>query len=133
MQKLQANNKAIFLTRKFSFDSAHRLSNYAGKCKNLHGHTYFLEVTIKGKVNKKTGMVMDFEDIKEIVDKLVLKKLDHQYINKTIKVSTAENIVQWIWKVLNKGFKKYDVELYMIKLWETPNSCAIYKLPGYED
>ncbi|MFH1462055.1 MAG: 6-carboxytetrahydropterin synthase QueD [bacterium] len=121
------------LTKKFTFDAAHRLSNYAGKCKNLHGHTYLLEVTIKGRVNKRTGMVMDFEDIKKIVDKLVLKKLDHQYINKIVKVSTAENIIQWIWKVLSNGFKKYNVELYILKLWETPNSCVTYKLFDYEN
>jgi len=128
MRKLQGNSKMTFLTKRFTFEAAHRLLNYAGKCKNLHGHTYLLEVTIKGKLNQKTGMVMDFEDIKKIVDKFVLKKLDHQYINKIIKVPTAENIVQWIWKVLSKSFKKYNVELYMVKLWETSNSYATYKL-----
>ncbi len=127
MQKLRTENKTTSLTKRFTFDSAHKLPNYKGKCKNLHGHTYFLEVTIRGTINDKTGMIMDFSDIEKTVNESVIKKLDHCYINDIIKIPTAENIVQWIWKVLLPKFKEYEVELYKLKLWETPSSFVSYK------
>jgi len=124
MQKLQNNKSILTLTKKFSFDSAHRLKNHKGKCKNLHGHTYLLEVSITGKVNKKTGMIIDFSVLKQLVNDLAVEKLDHQYLNDIIKDPTAENITQWIWDILSNPLKKRGVELYMLKLWETPTSCA---------
>ena len=133
MQKLQTENKTLFLTKRFTFDSAHKLPNYKGKCKNLHGHTFFLEVTIRGTVDKRTGMIMDFGDMKKIVNRLVLEKLDHCYINDIIKIPTAENIIHWIWKVLSPKFKKYKVDLYKLKLWETPSSSVSYEIQDYEN
>jgi len=129
MQKSQTDARIIFLTKKFSFAAAHRLLNYKGKskCKNLHGHTYLLEVSITGKINKKTGMIVDFEILEEVVNTFVLKKLDHQYVNDIIQIPTAENIIKWIWNSLSEGFKKYDIELFMLTLWETPTSCVVYK------
>ncbi len=70
---------------------------------------------------------MDFSDIEKTVNESVIKKLDHCYINDIIKIPTAENIVQWIWKVLLPKFKEYEVELYKLKLWETPSSFVSYK------
>lgn len=133
MQKLRTENKTMFLTKKFAFGSAHKLPNYKGKCKNLHGHTYFLEVTIRGIINERTGMVMDLGDIEKTVNELVIKKLDHCYINDIIEIPTAENIIHWIWKVLLPKFKKYKVELYKLKLWETPTSSVSYKIQSYEN
>lgn len=133
MQKSPIENREMFLTKKFTFDSAHKLPNHKGKCKNLHGHTYVLEVTIRGGVDEKTGMVMDFKDIKEVVSELVLEKIDHQYINEIIRVPTAENTAKWIWEILYKNFLKYGVKLQAIKLWENPDSYVTYKLSDYED
>lgn len=127
MQKLQTNKKIMFLTKKFSFDAAHYLPKHTGKCKNLHGHTYFLEVTVMGEINQKTGMVVDFKIIENIVQDLVLQKLDHHNINDIIKTSTAENIVKWIWDILSEEFEKYNIELSALKLWETPTSYVTYK------
>lgn len=127
MPKSQNCKKTMLLTKKFSFDAAHRLTNYSGKCKNLHGHTYFLEVTITGEINQKTGMVVDFQIIKNAVEDMVLQKLDHHYINDIIAISTAENIVKWIWDILSKEFKKHNIELFALKLWETPTSYITYQ------
>ena len=123
MQK-SLTNKKIILTKNFSFDSAHRLENHKGKCKNLHGHTYLLEVSVSGKINNKTGMIIDFGILKEVVNNLIIDKLDHQYLNDIIDNPTAENIIQWIWNILCKTLKKQDAELFMLKLWETPTSSA---------
>lgn len=111
----------MFIAKEFSFDSAHRLRNYNGPCANLHGHTYKLQVIVKGVV-QKSGMVMDFTEIKTSVSKRVISKLDHVFINKIIKQPTAENIAMWIWKQLEK-----DIPLYEIKLWETPTSYVAFR------
>lgn len=126
MQKLQAN-KIMFLTKKFSFDAAHQLFKHAGKCKNLHGHTYCLEVSVTGKINSKTDMIIDFGILKKIVNDLILEKLDHQYLNNLIKNPTAENMIKLVWRTLSKALKREGVKLYKIKLWETPTSCVVYK------
>lgn len=110
----------MIIVRQFTFDSAHKLNWYKGKCKNLHGHTYRLQIAIKGSINKN-GIVMDFKKLDKIVKQSVIEKLDHKYLNKIIKNPTAENMCLWIWNKLKK-----DLNLYEIKLWETPNSFAIY-------
>lgn len=122
-QKIMKAN--LFIAKEFNFDSAHRLRNYNGPCSNLHGHTYKLQVILKGEI-KKNGMVMDFTEIKDLVYKRVIQRLDHNFINKLIKQPTAENIAIWIWKQLEK-----KLPLYEIKLWETPSSYVIFR--GSED
>lgn len=89
----------MFVTKEFTFDSAHFLPNYYGKCENLHGHTYKLQVTVEGAVGDN-GLVIDFVILKRIVKKQVLDKLDHQLINDIIKVASAENTALWIWEQL---------------------------------
>ena len=116
----------MLVTREFTFDSAHFLPNYNGKCENMHGHTYRLQVTVDGPPDDE-GMVIDFALLKKVVKTKVLDKLDHQLINNTIKTASAENIAVWIWKQLDRSseFPK-NVKLYEVKLWETPNSSVTY-------
>lgn len=116
----------MLVTKEFTFDSAHFLPSYRGKCENMHGHTYRLRVTVDGPLDDE-GMVVDFALLKEVVNKRVLKKLDHQVVNDTIKVASAENMAVWIWDQLAdiSEFPK-DVRLHEIKLWETPNSSVTY-------
>ena len=108
------------IAKDFYFDSAHRLNNYKGKCKNLHGHTYKLRIILEGEVNKN-GFVIDFSEFKKIINDAIIEKLDHSYLNDLIKQPTAENIIKWIWNKLEK-----KLPLYEIWLWETPNSFVIY-------
>lgn len=134
------------VTREMTFDSAHMLSNYVGKCHNLHGHTYKLQVTLKGVVDGETGMVMDFQTLDQYI-RSVIDSYDHAIIFSSEKYRgepenellhwakkfgmdyiicrdkcTAENIASDIC---------YDIqhlvgEFYKVtcKLWETPNSFA---------
>ncbi len=111
----------MIIVREFVFDSAHKLEWHKGKCKNLHGHTYKLQIAVEGELNKN-GVVMDFKDLDKTVKERVIKRLDHQYLNDIINNPTAENTCLWIWKELEK-----EVNLKEIKLWETPKSFAIYK------
>ncbi len=89
----------MLVTKEFTFDSAHFLPNYYGKCERMHGHTYKLQVTVDGAVGEN-GLVIDFVILKRIVKKKVLDKLDHQLINDTVEVASAENLTIWIWDQL---------------------------------
>ncbi|MBQ2992870.1 MAG: 6-carboxytetrahydropterin synthase [Alistipes sp.] len=82
----------IRLTKEFSFESAHALDGYDGKCREIHGHSYRLFVTVKGcpiadPASPKCGMVMDFGDLKRIVGREVVDRLDHSFVLR----DTAEN------------------------------------------
>ena len=75
----------IRLTKIFTFETAHALWGYDGKCKNIHGHSYKLYVTVKGIPsndvhNVKNGMVMDFGDLKSIIKRLIIDPFDHAII-----------------------------------------------------
>ena len=75
----------IRITKKFRFEAAHALYGYDGKCKNIHGHNYKLFVTVIGvpvndNSNAKEGMVMDFGDLKKIVNTQIIEKFDHSVI-----------------------------------------------------
>ena len=117
----------LMVTKVFTFDYAHKLPGYQGKCANLHGHGSRLEVeVIETEAIKSTyeGMVMDFSDLKEIVEGKVLRYLDHQYINVFMLIPTAENMVEWIVKELEE---ELGTSLQRVRLYETPDSYAEWK------
>jgi len=113
----------MFVTKEFTFDAAHKLTKYHGKCEKLHGHTYKLQVTVEGQPDDE-GMVMDFVELKTLVTKKVLDKLDHSYLNDLLENPSAENIAVWIWEQLKNDVKG---NLYEVKLWETPTSFVTYR------
>ncbi len=109
------------ITKVFTFDCAHHLNEYEGKCKNIHGHTYKLEVTVKGPV-QKNGLVMDFHDLDAVVENEILQTIDHKYLNEIFDFNpTCENIGAWIWDEADKRMA-HGVTLERIVLWETPTS-----------
>lgn len=113
-------SSTVSITKVFTFNSAHSLPGHPGNCKNIHGHTYHLEVTIRGPVNPDTGMVMDFYDLKNLVKENIIRKLDHCYLNDILPcVPTVENIAVWVSRALQD-----KLPLYKVKLWETPSSCV---------
>jgi len=112
----------MIITKSFEFDAAHNLVEYKGKCEKLHGHTYRLDVSLEGEPDEE-GMIVDFKDIERVVIEKVLNKLDHDYINDTIKQPSAENIAIWIWGQLKDCF---DVKLHEIKVYESKDSWVSY-------
>ena len=120
------NDSIFYLTKTFTFDSAHNLINYKGKCEKLHGHTYKLDVTVKGTLNDE-DMVVDFVDFKKIVKNKVVDVLDHSYINDILKQPSAENIALWIWNQLFQILKTDNYELYEVKVWETKSSFVTFR------
>lgn len=84
----------IRLTKEFSFESAHTLWGYDGKCREIHGHSYRLFVTIKGEPisdeqNPKLGMVMDFGELKSIVAREITDRLDHSFVMRRTEQAEA--------------------------------------------
>ncbi len=113
----------MLLTREFRFHSSHQIPNHDGLCQNLHGHSYLLYVTIRGPVNPKTGMVIDFADLDVAVRERVISKLDHNFLNNHIPLPSCENIAIWIWNALKPGLK----DLHEVKLYETHDSFVVYR------
>ncbi len=100
----------MLVTREFTFDAAHFLTNYYGKCERLHGHSYKLQVTLEGEVQSH-GMVIDFVVLKRMVQKQVLDRLDHRLLNDVIENPSAERVVQWIWEQLENLPKLLSEEM----------------------
>jgi len=116
----------MFITKTFKFDAAHNLIKYHGKCERLHGHTYRLDVTVKG-VPDEEGMIIDFTILKKLVKREVLAQLDHSYINDIISQPTAENIAIWVWERLAGLLSSQRYHLYEIKVYETQTSYVTFR------
>ena len=143
----------IRLTKEFSFESAHALDGYDGLCREIHGHSYRLFVTIKGEPiceegNPKMGMVMDFGDLKRIVNSEIVDRLDHSFVlrdsaqnvelkamlgakfNKVVLVDyqpTCENMLADFAERLQRALPA-NVQLYSLRLHETATSYAEWYL-----
>jgi 6-pyruvoyltetrahydropterin/6-carboxytetrahydropterin synthase len=132
----------VYITRRETFAAAHRLFKpelsdeenlkLFGKCSNpnWHGHNYTLEVIVAGEVDADTGFVMDLKDLKEIVRKNIISKVDHKNLNLDTdfmkgKIPTSENIVIAIWNELKDKITKG--KLFSVKLYETENNYFEYK------
>ena len=113
----------MLLKKEFSFDAAHNLVEYHGKCERLHGHTYRLAVTLKGTPDRE-GMVFDFCELSSLVKEKAIKKLDHSYLNDIIPQPTAENIALWIWRQIEEHSARPNCALYSVEVWETATSSV---------
>ena len=107
----------LYTVRRFS--AAHYLPEYKGKCANLHGHTWKVEVWINGVIDHKTGMVVDFKGIKDIID-----EFDHAYLNDILLNPTAENIAVMIRDIILEDMTCRRATGYPIRvrLWESGDS-----------
>jgi 6-pyruvoyltetrahydropterin/6-carboxytetrahydropterin synthase len=92
----------------------------------MHGHSYHLEVAVRGPMKTRgpaRGMIEDFDRVERIVNDRVRDVLDHQNLNDFIENPTVENAVLWIWKRLEGALLRLDE----IVLWETPTACAVLR------
>ncbi|PTM57609.1 6-carboxytetrahydropterin synthase QueD [Desmospora activa] len=129
-EELRYHRKRVAVTKSFTFDAAHHLHLYEGKCKNLHGHTYRLVISISGFVDD-VGIAVDFGDIKRMYQEEIKARLDHRYLNEVLPNmnTTAENMIVWIWerldeRLVQEGLKKRGHRLEELVLYETPTSYA---------
>jgi 6-pyruvoyltetrahydropterin/6-carboxytetrahydropterin synthase len=130
--QLKYHSKRVLVSKEFTFDSAHHLHCYEGKCKNLHGHTYKVIFGLSGYVDDR-GILIDFGDIKDIWKKEIEIFLDHKYLNETLPPmnTTAENMVVWIYEKMKEALEKEDrqkkylgARVEFVRLYETPTSYA---------
>jgi len=118
----------ITVTKRFTFEAAHRLAAYKGPCAKMHGHSYKLYITVSGPTQVHADMVIDFKDLKTIVDKYIIDKLDHNMLNEIIPMkTTAENMVIWIGDMIEKHLP-VGIILQRIRLYETEDSYAEWSL-----
>lgn len=138
----------IRVTKIFSLEMAHALWNYNGACRNIHGHSYKLYVTLIGKPVKnindvKNGMVLDFKDLNELVKKSIIREFDHSFViqknavdNKMFQMDqmferlkvvefqpTVENLLIHFAELL-KNILPPEIKLHSLKLQETETSYA---------
>lgn len=124
----------FMIVKKFEFEAAHYLPNYDGPCKNVHGHTYKLEVGVSliFFVINENGMIIDLKLLKKIVETNILDILDHTLLNDKIENPTCENILWFIKEILKVEIEKIEgcgmIQLQYLKLHETSDSYAEWGL-----
>jgi 6-pyruvoyltetrahydropterin/6-carboxytetrahydropterin synthase len=141
----------IRITKKFNFETGHALYGYDGKCKNVHGHSYKLAVTVSGKpitdnTNPKFGMVIDFTDLKKIVNEEIVDVFDHATVfnQNTPHVELAKELMDRDHHVLLVDYQPTSemmvidfakkiksrlpnaIKLHAVKLQETGSSFAVW-------
>nr|CAG4637471.1 EOG090X0HIM [Ceriodaphnia reticulata] len=132
-----------YLTRRETFSACHRLHSpfltdeenkeIFSKCNNPngHGHNYTVEVTIRGPIDEKTGMVMNLADLKEYMEQSIMKVMDHKNLDKDVPhfqnlVSTTENVAVFIWDSLAARLSNASL-LHEVKIFETDKNIMVYK------
>ena len=143
---MSATRPVAYLTRRETFSACHRLHSPSmtteenktvfGKCNNPngHGHNYVCEVTVSGKVDSRTGMVMDISDLKVAMSKAIMEPLDHKnldldvgYFKENGVVTTTENVAVFIWGNLQNYLDVSKVKLREVKVWETEKNIVVYR------
>lgn len=114
----------ISVTKLFTFEAAHQLPDHKGKCSQLHGHSYKLEVTVAGPLQStgsSNGMVIDFADLSAIVNEQIITPWDHRFLNELLPFhTTAENLALEVYTKLIKA----GLAVERVKLWETSKAYA---------
>lgn len=140
----------VTITRKIEFDAGHRIPDHKSKCRSAHGHRYVLEATATGEVKptrgeSDDGMVLDFGDLKAIMNELIHDQWDHaflvavtdtemqnalNYLPKDTRwvildfIPTVENMARHAFDVMKPRLVEHDLNLVSVRLYETPNCWA---------
>src|ERR671918_2146588 len=117
-----------------TFAAGHALRHYKGKCENVHGHNYRVQVTVEGERLNSIGLLVDFVELKRVVRE-VMARLDHQFINDlepfTVINPSAENVAKYFYDEIHSGLNLDDSEVPIrisyVKIWETDTSIAVYR------
>jgi 6-pyruvoyltetrahydropterin/6-carboxytetrahydropterin synthase len=114
-----------------TFAAGHALRNYKGKCENVHGHNYRVQVVIRGAQLDDAGLLADFVELKRLL-RDISEPLDHVFLNDIEPFTTlnpsAENIALYICEKMQQGMtQKNPVEVAEVKVWETEKQSATYR------
>ncbi len=115
-----------------NFSSAHQLRGYKGKCENLHGHNYKIEIYARGRELNNIGLLVDFVELKDAADDLVIY-LDHKNLNElepfiAEQNPSAENVARFVLERLAARIDDDRVRIYKVRCFETPKSVATYQV-----
>jgi 6-pyruvoyltetrahydropterin/6-carboxytetrahydropterin synthase len=114
-----------------TFAAGHALRNYHGKCENVHGHNYKVQVIVRGEKLDETGMLADFVELKKLL-RAISEPLDHVFLNDIEPFTTvnpsAENMAVYIYEKMRDGLRQDNpVEVAEVKVWETDIQSATYR------
>lgn len=127
----------VLVSRRASFNAAHQLCDprlsddenerLFGKCANLHGHNYVLEVVVSGQIDASTGYVLDLKRLADIIEARIIRDVDHRNLNADVpwlegRVPTAENLALACWERL--GPELPEGSLRSVRVWETDKNWA---------
>ena len=115
-----------------NFSSAHQLRGYKGKCENLHGHNYRIEIYARGRELDNIGLLVDFVELKKAADDVV-RYLDHRNINELppfdVELNpSAENLARYFLERVASQIQDERVQIYKVRCFETPTSVATYEV-----
>lgn len=132
-----ASSTTVLVSRRESFNAAHQLRDPAlsdegnqrlfGKCANLHGHNYVLEVVVAGEVDQTTGYVLDLKQLSDVIHRRVIQDVDHRNLNTDVpwlegRIPTAENLALAFWERIRSELP--EGSLRSVRLWETDKNWA---------
>lgn len=113
-----------------SFSGAHSLRDYKGKCESLHGHNWKVEVCVASEDLDRSGMVMDFAELKRIANSII-DELDHKHLNDLDYFKknnpSSEEIARYLYNKIKERLPKNSLFLDEVSIWETDTSCATYR------
>lgn len=131
------------VSRRESFNAAHQLSDpnlsdsenhqLFGKCTNLHGHNYVVEVVVSGQVDPATGYVMDLKRLSDLICEEIIEQVDHRNLNTDVpwlhgRLPTAENLAVAFWDRLKPRLQ--NATRFAVRVWETEKTWAEYSGDG---
>jgi 6-pyruvoyltetrahydropterin/6-carboxytetrahydropterin synthase len=114
------------------FAAGHALRNYKGKCENVHGHNFKVQVVIEGERLDQTGLLVDFLDVKDLMQ-AVIARFDHQFLNEIppfdVRNPSAENIAEYFHHEMSIGLTTTPVPIRIreVKVWETDIQSATFR------
>jgi 6-pyruvoyltetrahydropterin/6-carboxytetrahydropterin synthase len=132
-----SSSTTVLVSRRESFNAAHQLCDPGlsgeenqrlfGKCANLHGHNYVLEVVVAGEIDRTTGYVFDLKQLSDVIFRIVIQDVDHRNLNTDVSwleglIPTAENLAWAFWERLRSELP--EGSLRSVRLWETDKNWA---------
>jgi 6-pyruvoyltetrahydropterin/6-carboxytetrahydropterin synthase len=136
-QEPKTSSTTVLVSRRESFNAAHELRDPArsdeenrrlfGKCANLHGHNYILEVVVAGEVQDETGYVLDLKQLSDVISRRVIQDVDHRNLNTDVpwlrgRIPTAENLALAFWERIRSELP--EGMLRSVRVWETDKNWA---------
>lgn len=114
----------------YSFAAGHALRGYKGKCENVHGHNYKVQVTLAGEQLNNIGLLMDFVELRAAI-KVLVERLDHRFLNDLPPFDrlnpSAENLAKFFWDELEPKVRAAGLRVQAVTLWETDTTSATYR------